>query len=61
MASIFRSEKMVYTQLFLQSDSAYACIRELGELVRILVTLPSDRLNAALSLFHYPQGQDGVH
>ena len=33
MGSLFRSEKMTLAQLFLQSDSAYACVRELGELV----------------------------
>lgn len=32
MGSLFRSEKMTLAQLFLQSDSAYACVRELGEL-----------------------------
>ena len=35
MGSIFRSEEMTLAQLFLQSDSAYACIRELGELVSV--------------------------
>eukprot|EP00731_Ephydatia_muelleri_P033232 Em0026g52a len=35
MGSIFRSEEMTLAQLFLQSDSAYACIRELGELGKI--------------------------
>ena len=33
MGSLFRSEKMTLAQLFLQSEAAYACIRELGELV----------------------------
>ena len=37
MGSIFRSEEMTLAQLFLQSDSAYACIRELGELVSVCV------------------------
>ncbi len=32
MAALFRSEKMVKCQLFLQTDSAYACVAELGEL-----------------------------
>ncbi|XP_065883014.1 V-type proton ATPase 116 kDa subunit a 1-like isoform X2 [Dysidea avara] len=32
MGALFRSEKMTLAQLFLQSDSAYACVRELGEL-----------------------------
>ena len=34
MGSLFRSEKMTLAQLFLQSEAAYACVRELGELVR---------------------------
>ena len=29
---MFRSEEMCLTQLFLQSDAAYSCISELGEL-----------------------------
>ena len=33
MASIFRSETMTLAQLFLQSEAAFACVRELGELV----------------------------
>ena len=32
MGSMFRSEEMCLTQLFLQSDAAYSCISELGEL-----------------------------
>eukprot|EP00731_Ephydatia_muelleri_P034530 Em0064g12a len=34
MGSIFRLEEMTLAQLFLQSDSAYTCIRELGELAK---------------------------
>ena len=34
MGSLFRSEQMTLAQLFLQSEAAYACLRELGELVR---------------------------
>ena len=34
MGSLFRSEEMTLAQLFLQSEAAYACVRELGELVR---------------------------
>lgn len=34
MTSMFRSEEMTLCQLFLQSESAYACVSELGELVR---------------------------
>ncbi len=33
MTSLFRSEEMTLCQLFLQSESAYACVSELGELV----------------------------
>ena len=32
MGTLFRSEEMCLTQLFLQSDAAYSCISELGEL-----------------------------
>ena len=32
MGTLFRSREMTLCQLFLQSDSAYACVRELGEL-----------------------------
>ncbi|XP_055934115.1 V-type proton ATPase 116 kDa subunit a 1-like isoform X1 [Argiope bruennichi] len=32
MGSIFRSEEMTLCQLFLQSEAAYACVSELGEL-----------------------------
>ncbi len=35
MGSLFRSEEMTLAQLFLQSESAFACIRELGEIVSI--------------------------
>ena len=30
--SIFRSEEMTLCQFFLQSEAAYACVAELGEL-----------------------------
>merc|ERR1712018_214737 len=30
--SLFRSEEMALCQLFLQSEAAYACVSELGEL-----------------------------
>ena len=33
MGSLFRSEEMSLVQLFLQAESSYACVRELGELV----------------------------
>ena len=32
MGSLFRSEEMALCQLFLQSESAYTCVSELGEL-----------------------------
>ncbi|XP_052817361.1 V-type proton ATPase 116 kDa subunit a 1-like isoform X2 [Mya arenaria] len=32
MGSLFRSEEMTLCQLFLQSDAAYACVSELGEM-----------------------------
>ncbi|KAG8327047.1 LOW QUALITY PROTEIN: V-type proton ATPase 116 kDa subunit a1-like [Homalodisca vitripennis] len=32
MGSLFRSEEMALCQLFIQSESAYACVSELGEL-----------------------------
>ncbi|XP_019855469.1 PREDICTED: V-type proton ATPase 116 kDa subunit a-like isoform X2 [Amphimedon queenslandica] len=33
--SLFRSEEMTLAQLFLQSDSAYSCVRELGEIGKV--------------------------
>ena len=35
MGSIFRSEEVTLAQLFLQSEAAYATVRELGELGRV--------------------------
>lgn len=35
--SLFRSEEMTLAQLFLQSEAAYACVSELGELVSLLI------------------------
>ena len=32
MASVFRSEEMCLSQLFLQVEAAYCCVAELGEL-----------------------------
>ena len=32
MGSLFRSEEMELCQFFLQSEAAYACVSELGEL-----------------------------
>ncbi len=33
--ALFRSEEMTLAQLFLQSEAAYACVRELGELGKV--------------------------
>uniref|UniRef100_A0A8V5H5K5 V-type proton ATPase subunit a n=1 Tax=Melopsittacus undulatus TaxID=13146 RepID=A0A8V5H5K5_MELUD len=35
MASLFRSEEMTLAQLFLQSEAAYCCVSELGELGKV--------------------------
>jgi len=32
MGSLFRSEDMVLCQMYLQADSAYSCVSQLGEL-----------------------------
>ncbi|RWS02206.1 V-type proton ATPase 116 kDa subunit a isoform 1-like protein, partial [Dinothrombium tinctorium] len=32
MGTLFRSEEMTLCQLFLQSEAAYTCVSELGEL-----------------------------
>lgn len=32
MSSVFRSEEMCLSQLFLQAEAAYCCVAELGEL-----------------------------
>ena len=46
MTSLFRSEEMTLCQLFLQSESAYACVSELGELVCIKPTeIQGDHMN----------------
>ena len=37
MGSLFRSEEMTLAQLFLQSEAAYACVRELGEIVSLRI------------------------
>ena len=50
MGSLFRSEKMTLAQLFLQSEAAYACVRELGELVSITRTLIIDKRAYTLNL-----------
>ena len=35
MGELFRSREMTLCQLYLQTDSAYACVRELGELGKV--------------------------
>ncbi|XP_055506321.1 V-type proton ATPase 116 kDa subunit a 4-like [Leucoraja erinacea] len=47
MASLFRSEEMCLTQLFLQVEAAYCCISELGE----LGLMQFRDLNASVNLF----------
>ena len=37
MGSLFRSEEMTLAQLYLQTDAAYRCVSEMGELVRFRV------------------------
>lgn len=32
MGSLYRSEEMCLAQIFLQSEAAYSCVAELGEL-----------------------------
>ena len=49
MGSLFRSEKMTLAQLFLQSEAAYACIRELGELVSSFFTRASTLQSSLLA------------
>ncbi len=66
MGSLFRSEVMSLCQLFLQSEAAYACVSELGELgvvqfrdVRMLFFLGSNRINRVVyvifSIFLYKE------
>lgn len=44
MGSLFRSEEMTLCQLFLQSEAAYACVSELGELGLVQFRDVSDTL-----------------
>ena len=51
MGSLFRSEQMTLAQLFLQSEAAYACVRELGELGKVQFRDVSARVvNSASSM-----------
>jgi len=42
-ASLFRSEEMKLCQLYLQTESAYACVSELGEIVSINIAISTQR------------------
>lgn len=44
MGSLFRSEEMTLAQLFLQSEAAYACVRELGEIVSLILIAARSRI-----------------
>lgn len=48
MGSIFRSEEVTLAQLFLQSEAAYATVRELGELGRVQFRDVSGRLTVEI-------------
>ena len=51
MGSLFRSEQMTLAQLFPQSEAAYACVRELGELGKVQFRDVSARVvNSASSM-----------
>ena len=39
MTSMFRSEEMKLCQLYLQTESAYRCVSELGEVVSFFIKL----------------------
>lgn len=45
MGSLYRSEEMTLCQLFLQSEAAYACVSELGELGLVQFRDVCQRLN----------------
>lgn len=45
MGSLFRSEEMTLCQLFLQSEAAYACVSELGELGLVQFRDVSNHIN----------------
>uniref|UniRef100_A0A4W5ND66 V-type proton ATPase subunit a n=1 Tax=Hucho hucho TaxID=62062 RepID=A0A4W5ND66_9TELE len=51
MGSLFRSEEMCLTQLFLQSGSAYDCISELGEMG--MVEFRDVSIDRQINLVHY--------
>jgi len=48
MGSLFRSEEMTLVQLFLQTESAYACVRELGELASYIASYISNWMSGNL-------------
>lgn len=51
MGSLFRSEEMTLCQLFLQSEAAYACVSELGELGLVQFRDVSLILDISVSFF----------
>ena len=58
--SIFRSEKMSLYQLFLQNESAYRCMSELGELGCVEFRDVSISHPIARSTFHKFSGQTWI-
>lgn len=52
MGSLFRSEEMTLAQLFLQSEAAYACVRELGELGKVQFRDVSTKKAPLASVLH---------
>lgn len=57
MGSLFRSEEMTLCQLFLQSEAAYACVSELGELG--LVQFRDVSMN--VTIFKYSNSNNKKH
>lgn len=48
MGELFRSEEMTLAQLFLQSESAYCCVSELGEIGMVQFRDVSTRTDTAV-------------
>lgn len=57
MGELFRSEEMTLAQLFLQSEAAYCCVSELGELG--MVQFRDVRMNV-LMLRHFSEGRNNL-
>lgn len=53
MGSLFRSEEMTLCQLFLQSEAAYACVSELGELGLVQFRDVSKIIAHFLNIFYF--------